>query len=430
MRSLYGLFLTVTLLVVAVTFAVSLSAVTGLPPTAVRVQSQLDAILEINDTIKLTSGFVDWSRDSYKAQPTDFIEGGFSFGDYAREWLVEPDDLFLKMYESLNWTKVSPRYWCSNYSVGEAGMLVSSWESASRYQECHKFDNWTDFAEYVTRDPAWWLSWNWGFDCRRYGVPANSTIVDVALDGDRASITVMCHVTRVAEYLIARELRVGYIFDLRSVSLGKLQTYERTRDFTTTDQSHHYHFRAPADMLEEKGDFYVATIPIDAADQGRPSKYDRNIVIVMPSATEVTEATPTPVQIDGSKAIFTIAEGDQLPACFTVSSRFPQKTLIDQIIDNLGMLAGIGTVLTIIPGVIKGVSLYRRGKRYNRLMRLIVKLYYEYRSDHEALDKEMSNLTESIFTAFIDGKLTDGQLEKLLHRRDDLLSRLQPGPPP
>lgn len=407
------------MLVISMSFSASLIAETFLPPmTMTMSQSQLDGVWQIDDTIKLTSDWVEWSREAHNPQPSQWIAEGFSFEDHARECLISSEDLFLELVEIFNWTKVSLRL----PAVNEV-----EWGP----------DKWVDFEEYIAENPAYWLSWNWGLDSFRYGISANNTFISAELEKDKASVTVWCHVTRVAEFIIARQVGdpcyllafgVGDIFDLRSISLGKLETYEYCRDFTSRGMSIHIHFSAPSNILRKKGDFHTATIPIDALDQEEPNKYDRSITIEMPSTTEVTEATPSDIaEIGKNIAVFTIQQYSLLPFSFTVESRPRQKTLLE-FLATPEVLTAIFTVAIAFPSVIQGARMLSRRKTYNRLMRLSVKLYHEYRSNPDALEKEMDNLTESIFTSFIKDSLTDEQLEKLLHRRDDLLARLRSKP--
>jgi hypothetical protein len=378
-------------------------------------QSQLDAVWQINDTIKVTSGWVEWSREAYNPQPSSWIEQGFSFEDHARECLINPGDLFLELVEIFNWTTVSARL----PPVNDV-----KWGP----------DDWVSFEEYIAENPAYWLSWNWGLDSLRYGISENRTFVEAELEEDKASVTVWCHVTRVAEFLIARQVGdpcyllafgVGEIFDLRSISLGKLETYEYCRDFTSTGMSIHIHFSAPSNILRKKGELHTATIPIDARDQEEPSKYDRNIIIEMPSTTEVTEATPSDtVEIGKNLAIFTIQQYERLPDSFNVKSEPTKKTLLEMLLNPQALSVVFTVVVGIYPSI-RTVKMIKRRRTYNRLLRLSVKLYHKYRSNPDALEKEMDNLTESVFTSFIGDRLTDDQLEKLLHRRDDLLTRMR-----
>jgi len=406
--------------VISISFSASLFDEAFLPPvTMAMAQSQLDAVWQINDTIKLTPGWVEWSREAHNAQPSQWIEQGFSFEDHARECLINPEDLFLELVEIFNWTKASVRLPAVNDTKWDPG-------------------DWADFQEYIAENPAYWLSWNWGLDSLRYGISENSTFISAELEEGIASVIVWCHVTRVAEFLIARQVGdpcyllafgVGEIFDLRSISLGKLETYEYSRDFASTGMSIHIHFSAPSEILRKKGELHTATISINAFEQGELSKYDRNIIIEMPSTTEVTEATPSNIsKIGNNIAIFTIQQDKLLPDSFTVKSRPREETVLDMISSPEGIGGMLGG-LAVVSSAMKGVSMFRRRRRYNRLMKLSVKLYHEYRSNQDDLEREMSNLTESIFAAFIDGKLTDEQLEKLLHRRDDLMARIQSGMP-
>jgi hypothetical protein len=161
--------------------------------------------------------------------------------------------------------------------------------------------------------------------------------------------------------------------------------------------------------------------------QHTPSQSDMRIEIVMPATTELKTTTPiTDVEIENNLARFTIHEGELLPDSFTVTSGPRQKTLPDILFNTLtspeGIVAIIGMTV-LIPSGIQGLRMLRRNRTYNRLIRLIVKLYEEYRSNPVALEKEMDNLTEAIFRSFVDNNITDEHLEKMLIRRDDLIAR-------
>jgi hypothetical protein len=161
--------------------------------------------------------------------------------------------------------------------------------------------------------------------------------------------------------------------------------------------------------------------------QHTPSQSDMLVEIVMPASTELKTATPiNDVEIENNVARFTIHEGELLPDSFTVTSGPRQKTLPEIFFDTFTSAEGIAAIIgmtVLIPSGIQGLRMLRRNRTYNRLIRLIVKLYDEYRSNPGALEKEMDNLTEAIFRSFINNNITDEHLEKMLNRRDDLLAR-------
>jgi len=404
LRFLQASFLILAMLVIAISFSMLPFEETALPLAKAIAQLQQDAVWEVNDTIELTVGWVEWTEQWYNPQPHQLIEDDFWFEYHTREYLINPSDLFLELYELFNWTAVNDAF------LG--------------------FNDWNDFKEQIADDPAWWLNWSWSLNCLRYGISTNSTFIDAELDEDVAFVSVWCHITRVAEYLIGWQLGVGVSFDLRSISLGKLETYEYSSDYTYADRSIHAHFSAPSNILQEKGELFTATIAINALEQGEPSEWNRKITIVMPPITEVTnaEAASKSVgfspnhKIDRNMAIFTIQQNELLPDSFTVTSRLPQKALLD-VLEDVRFWSLLLTILIVLPSSIQGFRMLKRSKTYNRLLKLIVNLYHDYKSNPDAFEREMDNLTESIFTSFIEDKLTDEQLEKLLHRRDDLLAR-------
>jgi hypothetical protein len=371
------------------------------------IQSEQQTVWQVNDTIKLTSGRMDWTEEWYNPQPDELIKDGLWFEYHTREYLMNTDDLFLKLDEVLNWSAVNDAY------LG--------------------FDNWTDFEEYVAENSTWWLDWSWNLDSNRYGISANRTFVETSLDGDVAFITVWCHVTQVAEYLIGASLGIGESFDMRSISLGKLETYEYYLDYTATDQSIYTHFSAPSNILQTKGDLFIATIHTDPLKQKQPNKYDRNIMIVMPSTSDIKRAeTPDSnieAKMDRNVATFRILHNESLPSYFSVTSGPYQKWWGQVVAEQIVSPEVFGTIIGFIilfPSSIQGAKMIRRSKTYNRLMDLSVKIYQQYKADPLAFGKEMDNLTDSIFKSFIDNRLTDEQLERLLHRRDDIVARLKP----
>ncbi|UCE29303.1 MAG: hypothetical protein JSV85_00785, partial [Candidatus Bathyarchaeota archaeon] len=373
----------------------------------VAIAQNMEQVWQVNETIELSSGMVEWTEIRHNPQPHHLIEDGLWFEYHIREYLSDSGDLFLVLDDTFNWTAVN------------AELFDPS------------FYDWTEFADYIYNDTIWWLEWSWGFDSLRFGISADDTFIDAELYEDKAFVSMTCHVTNVPEYLISWELGVGElgggsIFDLRSISLGRLESYEYFLDYTNETRLIHIHFLAPSNILQETGEVSTATIYLNRRaleQQEYISNENWNIVVVMPSATEVVETTGTPSQIDNNLAIFTVQQGERLPVSFTVKSMPPQETMFD-VLANPEVLAAIITVLIVFPSGLQGIRMFSRRRTYNRLLTLLVKLYREHKSNPETLKKEMDNLTETIFMSFVQNNVTDEQLERLLHRKDDLLSRL------
>jgi hypothetical protein len=349
------------------------------------------------------SGWVEWSEQWYNPTPHWLIADGFWFEFHQREYLINPQDLFVELYETFNWSRVNEVY------LG--------------------YNNWTQFDENLTEDPLRWIGWSWNLDPRRYGISANRTVIDATLEDGFASVTVWCHITHVAEYLIGWDLGIGDLFDLPSISLGKIETYEYLSDSTASERSIYIHFSAPSTILQEQGDVCTAKIHIAPREQNKPSDCDREIQLVLPSSTMVVTAEARPQwgispELSQNTAIFRIQQGELLPEFLSAESRVPERTILDLLADIRTILYIIATLLVVLPSSVQGLRMIRRRRTYNRLLRLMVNLYNEHRASPDAFAQEMQDLTESIFATFIDARLTDDQLDKLLHRRDDLLTRL------
>lgn len=368
-------------------------------------QSQTGSVMQINDTITLTPGWVEWSEQWYSPEPHKIIEDGFWFEFHQREYLINPNDLFLELYETFNWTGINDTLW--------------------------GYENFTEFEDNLAEDPLQWLSWAWDIDSLRYGISLNQTFIEAKLNGDIASVNVWCHIKQVAEYLIGWDIGIGDIFDLRSISLGKIETYEYILDSTQKGRSIYIHFSAPSTLIEEKGKLSTATIHIKVQKQLEPSEYNRQIKFMMPSTTEITVAKADPKIVDltpeivRNTATYNIQHGEPLPNFFTINSRIPEQTFLIILGDIRNILYICATLILVVPSSIQGFKMIRRRRTYNKLLLLMINLYKENKSNPETFRKEMDNLTESLFTSFINTKITDEQLEKLLQRRDNLLTHSQ-----
>lgn len=395
------LFFTLAFFIYILSFSASLYQDNVFPSIFIaEAEPQSEASWQITDTFTLTPGWIDWTETRYNPKPDPWIEQGWWFEIYEQDFLISPSDIFLKTYETFNWTAVNNAFF--------------------------GFEDFSDFQKNITDNPTWWLEWSGGLDTVSFGISINRTFIDAVLDGDVASIQLSTHVTHVPEYLISWSL--GFEgFDLQSISLGKIDVYEYSAIYNSDNQSIHLHFSAPSTILQQQGDTFTATIQMAPWTQHTPSQSDMRVEIVMPASTELKMATPSDgVEIENNLARFTIHEGKSLPASFTVTSAPRQKTFLENFVDRFASAEGIAAIIgmtALLLGGIQGLRRLRRNRTYNRLIRLIVKLYEEYRSNPDTLEKEMDNLTEAIFRSFIDNHISDEHLEKMLNRRDDLLAR-------
>ena len=354
---------------------------------------------EITETFKLSLDSIEWTETQYSSEAGSFIQDGGWIEFYERGFLISPNNIYVKFYEVFNWTTV-------NNELG--------------------YGSFTDFQEYLAVNATWWVEWDLGYDPIRYGISSNTTFIDAEIDGDIATIYTQCHITNVPELLIGWSFgSIG--FDLKSISLGKLEIYEYIADYTSNEQSIYVHIKAPSHILEQTGEYYNATIKLAPWMHNTTCQSNMITNIIMPPQTLVKKGYPTDnVVLDENSAIFTIYKGELLPNAFLVTSGPPVMTLSQLIVEAFVSPLGIRTIISLIilvPSGIQGMRMLMRDNVYNRLIRLMVKLYEDYRTDPDILEKEMDNLTESIFRVFIENKIAVDHLEKMLTRRDDLLSR-------
>jgi hypothetical protein len=160
-------------------FIVSLSAFQDIfiPPIIHAVEEpQLDTSWLITDTFTLTPGWIDWTETRYNPNPHPSMEQDWWFSYYEQQFLIDSNDIFIKFYETFNWTTVNNAYF--------------------------GFEDFSEFEKNITDNPIWWLEWAHGLDTVSFGISDTRTYIDVVLDVDVVSVHLWTHVTYVPEYLI------------------------------------------------------------------------------------------------------------------------------------------------------------------------------------------------------------------------------------
>ncbi len=377
------------------------SSLVTVPPSVG--QAPQAALWQINDTIIPTIGKVDWTEVRYSSSPSPVIRLGYWYEFHQRENFIGFNDIFFDLDERFNWTRVN-----------------SAWL---------KFPSWEAFVQNITANPAWWLEWSWNLNSIWYGISTNRTVVQATMSGNTARVRIWGHVTNVAEYLMGYSFGAWLVFDLYSVSFGKMEAYEYYYDSTSSDRKVYVHFTAPSTILRQEGDTYTSTIMISPRWQNATSDppTDRRIFIVMPPQSEVKTLSPAETGLyTGNIATFTLPSTKRLPFRLTVTSGPHIKEMTELIIENLTspdrIVAMVGLVVGISSGS-QGLRMLRRRRTYNKTIQLLVRVFDDNKSDSQRLVAEMGNITSSIFRLFIENKITDEQFEKLLSRRDDFLRR-------
>lgn len=345
-----------------------------------------------NETVILTLGKIDLTeRRLTRTQSYAHIYGWIEF--HQREHFISYDEIFIGLSEKFEWEKVN--------SNPQFGLGFPSWES---------------FAKNLTQTSSWWLEYSWDLKSSWYGILEKETTVIMEKIGEIASVTVLCHVRDVSKYIIGHSLG-NSVFDLYSVDLGKIEVYEYYYDSTKSGQSVYLHLKAPSTILQQVKDKHTATVSIAPQFQNTASDEERIMTFIMPPTTEVESISPSTVgSFKANIATFTISTGAKFPNSFTLVSGPPKKEITELVVetftspDRILVIAGVTTLLV---SSLQGFSMLRRRKTYGRTAKLIAKVYEENRNSSEALIRELTSIHDSLYSMFVEDKITDEQFEKL-----------------
>jgi hypothetical protein len=273
---------------------------------------------------------------------------------------------------------------------------------------------------------------SWNIDVKGYGVSTNNTIVNVEFNNStsRATISMWCHITRIPEYILGQKQLETFLtgFDLTRVFIGNLEALQWNEDYTANGRSYYVYFKAPSNMISQDADSYSLLIDVSPLYQGTTYNVEQEIRVVMPSETDVVNASPSNMTVwKGNIATFTIHRGNIYPASYSVTSSPRQKSLSEKLLESVGTQpsswVAVGTVAVLLYGAFRGTTLMRRRKTYYRLYRSMASIYDRYSSNPSQLNLEMTSMSGSILKYFIEDKMTDEQFEKLMTQRDFLLEQ-------
>ena len=110
------------------------------------------------------------------------------------------------------------------------------------------FSSFNDFTAAVQADVSPWLDMSWQMDTEWYGIPQNTTKVEVYFDQATSIAELYCwfHITRIPEYLEGQKALDNWLtgFDLTSVSTGSLKHGEVCEDWGTIGTYYELRFQA------------------------------------------------------------------------------------------------------------------------------------------------------------------------------------------
>ena len=84
----------------------------------------------------------------------------------------------------------------------------------------------------------------------------------------------------------------------------------------------------------------------------------------------------------------------------------------------------IGSSIALVYAGLSTRRIWNRRKTYYRLYRSMIDVYERYSNDPTRFNQEVESLSKTITKCFIEDKINDDQLDKLLTRRDDLTERI------
>ena len=381
-------------------------------------RSASDPVWYIYDKVtpSLDEDEVEWIEQGATNETFEGIMNGTWYSFHIRQTFINPNDIFVIVYQNFNWS------------------LVNSLLKPP-------FVSFIDFVKNVSVNPGWWLGYS------AYGVPSNRTVVRYWFNeaDSTAIIYLSCHITYVAEYIVGGQELLGWLvgFDLTPISIGTLKAWELRIDSYINGTSYYLYFKAPANILSERKDTYTLTLEVSPAYIGQKNEnMTRVIEIIMPPNTEIQSIIPLNLSLysGGNNCTFVIGEGDEYPMSFVVVSGPPTKSLGQAVWEALtrwvlepSIWVAFATLFILVFTGLRGKQIWSRHKTYYRLYRAMVNVYDLYSTNFPKFHQEIDNLSKSVTQLFIEGKINDEQFDKLLRRRDDLMERatqIQPPPPP
>jgi hypothetical protein len=383
-----------------------------LTPSPSYSQSSNQKIGYIHDIIQPSLDEVKWSEEGGIEEAPNWISDGMWNAVSVQQSLVSPGDIFVSWYESFNWSLVRDFY----------GLPFASGQ---------------DFGGNLTASPLWWLNYVWEVDTDWSGISANTSKVMFTFNDTTSTfdLSMWFHITRIPEYFVGHGGLESWLvgFDLTPVSTGALTAWEFHEDWNQVGVHYDLYFRAPAHVLSQQEENFTFIIQVPSLYQDRTFNTSQIIEVDMPATTVIKETSPSIMAVEkDNRAFFTKAPGDHYPAEFTVVSGAPAKSLSQIMADDAslwfftpGGWAAIGSLLVLSLTGLRGRRILNRNKLYHRLYKGMVSIYDIYSKDLLKFHQEMESMSTTIIKMLVEDKINDEQFEKLLKRRDDLLTRVQ-----
>jgi len=369
----------------------------------------------VHDVIFPALDSVRWFEEGSINAPADWIAGGMWVGASMRQSLVGESDIFVSTYEKIDWEAVR----------SYVGSLYGG-----------SFGSFDEFNEALHDDPGLWLDLSWDIDAEWYGVVSDRIKVETSFDqvSSEAELWIWFHITRVPEYLVSDKKLESWLtgFEMTSISVGSLERWEFSEDWSSTMISYELRFEAPAYVLSQQGDNFTFRIDVSPYYEGYTFDVDQVIDVNMPVETEVKDAFPAgKFSSARNVATFLIERGDVYPESYVVVSGLPSKSLGQIFLEsasnwalNPAGWAALGSIIVLSLTGLRGRVIWKRTKTYHRLYKSMVTLYDLYRGDRAKFTDELRTISLSVFKMMVADEITEDQFEKLLKLRDDLLDRV------
>lgn len=405
-RSLFFSCLTTASVVILITIMISSSIF-------VRGQTNQN-IWIVHDVIQPTENEVRWSETGTIDTPVSWISDGSWIVASMRESLVNPNDIFVSLFEVFNWANV--------------------WPTAEDYYNT-TFSSFNSFASVIQANTSPWLKGSWNLDSQWYGISQNTTKVDVSYNetSDHVDLSIWLHITHVPEYLTGSDELSRWLtgFDLTPISIGNMQLWQLYEDWTSIGTGYQLQFEAPANILTQTGSNYTCTLGMATSYAHHSYEINQVIDIDMPSDTVTKQLTPHALSAPSGNNVgsFVVMNGNLYPEAFTVVSAAPTQNTVNQVLTawftTPGGLGATASLIVLAFTAFRGRQIYSRNSLYHRLYRSMVTLYDLHSTDQARFRSEMDTVSKTVFKMMVDAKINDEQFEKLLTRRDDLLERAQ-----